>query len=294
MNRSFFRTFTLSLSFVTASTVATPVFADEDNQEPVSPSSSSSSATSSSSASATPTASPLARAGGGIGFTEQGPAVEGHLEGRFDLGGDDLSVAQIEGTIGAPILRVRGRTEAIPIRLYTTEVTQDGRIVLDVTIAPLTADAGFTIPLPGENFRGHFLVTPQIAAQLGIDGGRFSGTVRVRAAPLTGVVGDGDGVAPALGARIGLDTTFSAEIDERNRIDLSLGIEGSFSALSALDHGYGFTGSAMYVHRMNDAGQEFSIGLTARADRMDVLPLTGPNIDSGASHFVGATAAITF
>lgn len=298
MNRSFFRTFTLSLSFVTASTVATPVFADEDNQEPVSSSSSSSSsspsATSSSSASATPTASPLARAGGGIGFTEQGPAVQGHIEGRFDLGGDDLSVAQIEGTIGAPILRVRGRAEAIPIRLYTTEVTQDGRIVLDVTIAPLTADAGFTIPLPGENFRGHFLVTPQIAAQLGIDGGRFSGTVRVRAAPLTGVVGDGDGVAPALGARIGLDTTFSVEVDERNRIDLGLGIEGSFSALSALDHGYGVTGSAMWVHRMNDLGQEFSIGLAARADRLDVLPGIGPNIDSGASRFVGATAAITF
>ncbi len=292
MRRSFFRTFTLSLSFVTASTIATPAFANEDNQEPAS----SSSTTASSSSASTPRIGPIAvvSAGGGVGFTEQGPAVQGHVEGRFDAGGDDLSFAQIEGTIGAPILRLRGQVEAIPLRIYTMEVTRDGKTVLDVTITPLTADAGFTIPLPGENFRGHFLLTPQIAAQLGIDGGRFSGTVRVRAAPMGGAVTDGDGTAPAVGARIGLDATFSAEIDERNRIDLGLGLTGSFSALSALDHGYGVTGSAMYVHRMNDLGQEFSIGLAARADRLDVLPGIGPNIDSGASHFVGATAAITF
>jgi hypothetical protein len=231
----------------------------------------------------------VTEAGGLIGGTERGFGIGGSMR----VEGRDGSVATIEGTIGAPVLRIRGKAEAIPIRIERkVKDTSNGTYSTELTIIPLAADVQLSA---GDFAHNHLLISPTFAAEFGLAGDSVAGSVRLRVAPVSmGVVGDADGAGFMLGAKIGLDqdATFTLDSDKRLRTALSIDVNPSiFDRVGgALDVG----GEIRYEQDVPNTGQSWHVGMKARSTRFDVKPNDGPNTDTGVSSFVGLFGGMAF
>jgi hypothetical protein len=244
----------------------------------------------------------VTRAGGSIGATEQGIAVGGQVEARTTVSSGGESVGTIDVSFGQPILRLRGRAEAIPLRLLTpiSEDRRNGYTRLDFSFAPATGDFQVSIPTSGSPANSHLVITPQAALRLGIAEGPFEGSVRLRAAPAVGVAHDNDGTAFVFGARVGGDLTAAYEVDARNRLEASFGLGGTTSFLTNLAHSVDVSGSARWVHTIHGAngtptGQLLYVGLEGQTQRLDVLPSgTATNTDDGRTGNFGVVVGAAF
>ena len=117
--------------------------------------------------------------GGGLGGNNMAFAVRGQGQGIFRSG--PLNGSVIEGGLEIGFtnvaFRVNGRTEIYPMRILRRDL-RNGRVTFELVFTPGTARAQFD--LGSDTPRGHMVITPQLAAALGIEEGRFRGVLRLR------------------------------------------------------------------------------------------------------------------
>lgn len=171
----------------------------------------------------------------------------GHLESEAVLGIYPLA------------LSVNGRTEQLAVRLLRRRLPGVGQF--EVVMTPVAGQVH--VDVNQSSARGHLLITPQLAAALGIESGRFTGALRARFSLAGGLTGETNRETGGLiGLHQGVDLTVGYQITDSDAI------QGYLSATLALNAPLGadvLTGS----------------GISAGADYIRILP-GGVRIFAGA------------
>ena len=215
---------------------------------------------------------------GGIGGTEDGFSLAGHadLEGKDFIGSVDLSMGQ-------PILRLRGRVEAIPVRILTRRIAEGAD--LEVSFIPVNGDFQVSLPAAEDSARHFLRISPEVRArlQLGIPSRDVNVRLQAIAAPVSiGVARDGDGTAAILTTRVGGGVEVEAPLGTNASLAIFLEGASSPSWLSSLGTGGDVRVGAQYNFWPKE-GQQYFVRLEHSSTRLDVRPDEGRNSDSGYS-----------
>jgi hypothetical protein len=214
--------------------------------------------------------------GGGLGGSESG----------FNLGANATVEAQdfigsVELSMGQPILRLRGRAEAIPIRLVTHQIS--GSADLEVSFVPINGDFQVSLPSAQDHARHFIRISPEVRARLQVQAPHeIHVRLQALAAPVSvGVARDGDGAGAILTTRVGAGVEVEAPVGPGS---LSVFLQGASSPswLSGLGDGSDVRAGAQY-DVWSRAGQQYYVRLEHASSRLDVRPSEGRNVDSGQS-----------
>jgi hypothetical protein len=228
-------------------------------------------------------------AGGGLGGTEEGFALQGHA--TFD--DNNGNWVKVKGTVGAPLLQggARGELGTVDLHRITVPAGQAGEVDIGVDAILLSGDLQLQVPLPGQTGNSRLIADPKIAATvdwLSPEQLKMAARIRATAGPAGGVVHDGDGTSGLFGIQVGVQTQFSYAATDKDELDFLCGIE----AINAVHSG--FNGPATrsqcelgYTRGLGDDGA-LRVALTRVSDNFDI-----EGKQDGNSSFTGITATFT-
>lgn len=221
---------------------------------------------------------------GFIGSSESGLAVGVGAKSEQEDGG----VLAAEASLGSPVLRVNAQAALFPRELVSTEgaVAQDIQGYASGSVYPVVGSMQLTIPAGDDASRSHLAIHPLAVGTAGACYEQTCGAASLQAGPALGVAHDGDGAAAIIGAKLGVSGILTHDLNDRDRLELTLG----HSALSSLTDRFGEgteSGVSLSFNRVLRTGQRASIAVESINRRFNVLPEAGlESVDSGRSQML--------
>jgi hypothetical protein len=229
------------------------------------------------------------QAGGGIGGTEEGFSLQGHAQ-LEDGQGNSL---RLTGTVGAPLLQVRGRAELIPVELKRVPIAigNNGDLEFQLEVIPVSADAQLQLSSMGQGSNSHLILDPKLAASmdwLSPESLKLGARLRTTVGPAGGVVHDGDGTSGIFGIQVGVEGELSYLLTPDDQIDFLCGVDVLTAAHKGIDGAS--TRSRCELGYTQVLGQDGAVRLALVHDgaKFDVA---GP--ESGRSGFTGLMTTFT-
>ncbi len=204
------------------------------------------------------------------------------------------SQARIELSAGSPVLRLAGQMKGIPIEIQQVKFSDSTQ--LRFILRPIDASAMLTLPEGAASGRQHLMITPEVAAQLGIRSGKFSAQLQLSTGPALGGACDGDACGVIVGAKIGASGEATYAIDEKatQALHSKLSLEKTFSLMDSLKSASSTCLELGYSHELNpklklDGGVYFKNAI------FDMVVGEGArNSDDGIAFEGGVFGKVTF